>query len=129
MTEPLMRLFGADIQTFFEPGSVLHVGRPSFVRAHARLNAGVGSAVGGYVLRIEGTDDPTDPDGWEALMSTRSDTGVEAVEHTFPVPAQAKLAYALAVDARGLLGLRLLARSTGGQGQNGDKVVADAVTW
>jgi len=129
MTEPLMRLFGADIQPFFEAGSVLHVGRPSMVRAHARLNAGVGSAVGGYVLRIEGTDDPTDPDGWEDVLSTRNDTGVVAVEHTFPVPAQAKLAYALAVDARGFAALRLLARATGGPGQNGDKVVADAVTW
>lgn len=126
----LLVLAGTEIQPSYAVGSTLYVGRPEFVRAHANVRLTAGSSVGLVVLKWQGTKDPTDPDGWQNIVSRRDDNGATELEHTFAVPAgSASASFSFMVDVRGFLAVRLLGKSTSGRGQAGDEVSVDGVTW
>lgn len=128
--EHLLELGGSEIQPGYVPGSTLYVGRPEYVRAHARIRLTAGSPVGQVALKWQGTKDPSDPDGWQDLVSRRDDSSVTELEHTFAVPAGSiSASFSFLVDVRGFLAVRLLGRSTGGVGQVGDEISVDGVTW
>lgn len=127
--EALLTLSAGAIQPTWTAGLTLYAGRPEFVRAHARLVLGAGSPVTQVVLKWQGTKDPTDPAGWEDVVSRRDDNGVAELEHTYGAPSGTPNAFSFLLDARGYLALRLLARSAAGVGQVGDSVIVDGLTW
>lgn len=125
--EHLLELAGGEIQPSYSAGSTLYVGRPEFVRAHARIRLAAGSPV---ALKWQGTKDPSDPNGWQDVVSRRDDNGTTELEHSFAVPAgSVSASFSFLVDVRGFLAVRLLGRSTNGVGHAGDEVSVDGVTW
>lgn len=126
-----LRLFTAAsdaIATAYVPGAVIYTGRPSFIRAHALLQAGAASMMGGVVFKWQATIDPKDPNRWADVQSTRDDTGESAIELGYPIPAGARAAVSFRVDARGHAAMRLLARATG-KGQPSDVILVDGQPW
>lgn len=126
-----LRLFnaaGEAITTAFAAGAVLYTGRPSLIRAHALVQAGSPSTMGGVVFKWQATIDPKDPNRWADIQSTRDDTGESAIELGYPIPAGARAPLCFRVDARGHAAMRLLARATG-NGQAGDRIIVDGQTW
>lgn len=129
--EPI-RLFdagGSDILTSYVAGSTLYVGRPRAIRAHARIATTPASQLGQVVFKWQGTLDPSDPDRWEDIASTRDDNGVLELEHTYAAPPGPPASHSFTLDPRGMLVLRLMARATGGAGQVGDEIRVDGVSW
>lgn len=128
--EHLLDLVGSDIQPSYVAGPTLYVGRPEYVRAHARIRLTAGSPVGQVVLKWQGTKDPSDPNGWQDMVSRRDDNGATELEHTFAVPGgSVSASFSFLADVRGILAIRLLGRSTNGAGRTGDEVSVDGVTW
>jgi len=128
--EHLLDLAGSAIQPSYSAGPTLYVGRPEYVRTHARVRLGAGSPVPSVALKWQGTKDPSNPNGWQDVVSRRDDNGVTELEHTFAVPAgSVSASFSFLVDVRGILAVRLLGRSTAGIGQAGDEVSVDGVTW
>lgn len=126
-----LRLFTAAadaIPTSYAPGAMLYTGRPSLIRAHAFIQAGASSTIGGVVFKWQATIDPKDPNRWADVQSTRDDTGETAIEHGYPIPAGARAPMSFRVDARGHAAMRLLGRATG-KGQPGDQIIVDGQTW
>lgn len=124
----LFRAAGDAISTSYVAGTLVFAGRPALVRAHAFMQAGAASTMGGVVLKWQATIDPKDPNRWVDVQSTRDDTGAAEIEHGYPIPAGARAAASFVVDARGHAALRLLGRATG-KGQAGDLIVVDGQTW
>lgn len=126
-----LRLFtaaGDAIGTTYVPGAIIYTGRPSFIRAHALVQAGAASTMGGVVFKWQATIDPKDPNRWTDVQSTRDDTGESALELGYPMPAGARAPMSFRVDARGHAAMRLLARATG-KGQQGDQILVDGQPW
>jgi hypothetical protein len=126
-----LRLFiasGAAITTSYVAGATVFTGRPSIVRAHALMQAGASSTLGGVVFKWQATVDPKDPNRWTDVQSTRDDTGATELEHGYPIPAGARAPASFRVDARGHVAMRLLVRAIG-NGQAGDQILVDGVPW
>lgn len=126
--ETLLVLQGPAIQPTWTAGPTLYTGRPEAVRAHVRVDFVAGSPVIQAHVKVQGTKDPSDPAGWEDVVSRRDDNGVTELEHSYGAP-NGPTAYSFFVDARGYLALRTLGRSTSGVGQQGDVLAVDGVTW
>lgn len=126
--ETLLQLEGAAIQPTWTAGPTLYTSRPEAVRAHVRVELTVGSPVTQVVLKWQGTKQPSDPAGWEDVVSRRDDNGVTELEHTYGAPT-GQAAFSFLIDARGYLALRVLGRSVAGVGQGGDVLAVDGITW
>lgn len=125
---PLLVLQGTALQPTWTAGPTLYTGRPEAVRAHVRVELSAGSPVAQAAVKVQGTKEPSDPAGWEDVVSRRDDSGVTELEHTYSAP-NGPAAYSFLIDARGYLALRILGRSASGAGQSGDVLAVDGITW